>query len=88
MTDREAFEKIALPNFRDKSGPAVEDHWQTWQEAWQAATLAERERCAKICEAELPADPYAHVSDFDAAQHQMAEYLVRAIKQADGIAAD
>ena len=24
--------------------------WLYWQSAWQAATLAERERCAKVCE--------------------------------------
>jgi hypothetical protein len=49
MTERAAFERICVPNFNPGS-PAIEDHWQTWQEAWQAATLAERERCAKVCD--------------------------------------
>lgn len=38
MTEREAFELIALPNFRQPiSKDVAEDHWQTWQEActWQ-----------------------------------------------------
>ena len=48
-TVREAFEKIAAPNFfigeydlsRDSKGqyiaPSLEDHWQTFQEGWESA---------------------------------------------------
>jgi hypothetical protein len=48
---REAFERITAPNFRDVDGkfscqrnshgeyvnPGLEDHWQTFQEGWEAA---------------------------------------------------
>lgn len=47
---REAFERIALPNFHAPAQGLIEDHWQTWQEAWEAAVAAERERCAKEAE--------------------------------------
>lgn len=51
------------------------------QKAVNEARAEERERCAKVCEAELPADPFAHVSDWDAAQHLMAEHLAAAIRK-------
>lgn len=43
MTDavREAFERIALPNFGAvPTNELIDDHWQTWQEAWEEATRA------------------------------------------------
>ena len=47
MDERKAFE--AWQGSRKPSYPA---EWEAWQTAWQAATLAERERAAKVCEAE------------------------------------
>lgn len=44
---RAAFERIALPNFHAPAQALIEDHWQTWQEAWEAAVAAERERWGK-----------------------------------------
>lgn len=44
MTQREAFEAWAI---RNTSIPSA--HEMAWS-AWQAATMAERERCAGICE--------------------------------------
>lgn len=41
---RAAFERIALPNFHAPAHALIEDHWQTWQEAWEAGQAAERER--------------------------------------------
>jgi hypothetical protein len=50
---REAFDRIAVPSFvgdfRSRQA-AIDDHWQTWQEAWEEATRVERERCATVCE--------------------------------------
>ena len=36
---REAFETYSLPNFRDDESydDTIEDHWQTFQEGWEAA---------------------------------------------------
>ena len=36
---REAFEIYSLPNFRDDESydDTIEDHWQTFQEGWEAA---------------------------------------------------
>lgn len=45
MDERKAFE--AWQGSRKPSYPA---EWEAWQTAWQAATLAERERAAKVCE--------------------------------------
>lgn len=42
MDERKAFE--AWQGSRKPSYPA---EWEAWQTAWQAATLAERERCAQ-----------------------------------------
>ena len=49
MTDREAFDTWAL-------SPAPDAWWGLSERerlflAWQAATAAERERCAKVCDA-------------------------------------
>ena len=46
MTDREAFE--AWAGKREKA--ATTSAWDYAFRAWQAATAAERERCAKVCE--------------------------------------
>ena len=60
MNSREAFEWWMSDE--GKSPKAVERNgecyklmqaqicWSAWQPAWQAATLAEREACAKVCE--------------------------------------
>jgi hypothetical protein len=53
----------------------------TWATV-EAAVAAERERCAKLCEAYLPADPYAPVDQQAAGQHQMAEHLASLIRDA------
>ena len=47
-----------------------------------AALVAESERdaCAKICESELPLDPYKPVSAHTQGQLQMAEYLAGEIR--------
>lgn len=45
MDERKAFE--AWQGSRKPSYPA---EWEAWQTAWQAATLAERERAAKVVE--------------------------------------
>jgi alpha-amylase/alpha-mannosidase (GH57 family) len=62
ITDREAFETWARPRRYDPMPNAtwafswVQDSLGVWQEvscmweAWQAATLAERERCAKVAD--------------------------------------
>ena len=42
---------------------------------------AERERCARLCEAALPSDQFAPVSQQTAGQHQMAAYLASAIRE-------
>ena len=47
MTDREAFE--AWAGKREKYHTTRE--WDAMRRAWQAATEAERERCAKVCDA-------------------------------------
>jgi 5'-deoxynucleotidase YfbR-like HD superfamily hydrolase len=48
-TCREAFERIALKlMFHDTSESTRQDHWQTWQEAWEEATRVERERCIEL----------------------------------------
>jgi len=49
MDERKAFE--AWQGSRKPSYPA---EWEAWQTAWQAATLAERERAAKVCEEAWP----------------------------------
>ena len=46
MTDKEAFE--AWAGKREKYHTIRE--WDAMHRAWQAATAAERERCAKVCE--------------------------------------
>jgi hypothetical protein len=53
--DREAFE--ALFGKRDKYF-STNVIWDSAWKAWQAATAAERERCAKVCET-FGADPWA-----------------------------
>ena len=45
------------------------------------AVAAERERCARLCEAELPSDQFAPVSQQTAGQHQIAAYLASAIRE-------
>jgi hypothetical protein len=52
MTEREAFEAWwKNPSVSEGVMWAAERAcWNTWQEAWQAATLIERERCAQIAE--------------------------------------
>ena len=47
MTDKEAFE--AWAGKREKYHTTRE--WDAMRRAWQAATAAERERCAKVCDA-------------------------------------
>ena len=38
---RAAFDRIAVPNFFNRGRrELIEDHWQTWQEAWEAALAA------------------------------------------------
>ena len=48
MDERKAFE--AWQGSRKPSYPA---EWEAWQTAWQAATLAERERAAKAARASM-----------------------------------
>jgi len=53
MTDKEAFEAWHGGVYR---GQHADIAWA----AWQAATLAERERCAKVCEAVVRRQSYGH----------------------------
>ena len=46
MTDREAFESWA--GKRERYHKTRE--WDAMHRAWQSATAAERERCAKVCD--------------------------------------
>ena len=41
---------------------------------------AEREACAKLCEAELPTDPWVPCSAHKAGHYEMAEYLAESIR--------
>lgn len=61
MSDREEFEKWFAatrpskhrPNFAlREDGTYVDDHTQRHWWTWQNAVLAERERCAKVCESQ------------------------------------
>ena len=45
---REAFDRFVLKDFHKPSAGLIADHWQTWEEAWQAAESAEQKR---ICSA-------------------------------------
>ena len=57
----------------------TEDRYSSAQ--MREAVAAERERCARLCEAELPSDQFAPVSQQTAGQHQMAAYLAIAIRE-------
>lgn len=39
---QEAFERIALRNFYHLAQGLIDDHWQTWQEAWEACDAGHR----------------------------------------------
>lgn len=56
MTDREAFESWA--GKRERYHTTRE--WDAMHRAWQAATAAERERCAKVCENVAKRQSYGH----------------------------
>jgi hypothetical protein len=86
MTDREAFEAWAISGahaWRNSRGVLVwpDNDGAMAECAWQAATAAEREECAKVCEQEIHSNPYTPVSAFDCGKYVMAEYLAAAIRE-------
>ena len=67
MDERKAFE--AWQGSRKPSYPA---EWEAWQTAWQAATLAERERAAKVCD---------EIAETDGTGYGIAEDCAAAIRK-------
>ena len=77
MNDREAFE--AWAGKREKYHTTRE--WDAMHRAWQAATAAERERCAKVC---LEwAD--AHAKDTGICTYGNCDFVAAAMDCADAI---
>ena len=48
--------------------------------AWDAATSAERDACAKLCDDEKPANPWKPVSSHQEGQFEMAGHLAERIR--------
>jgi len=44
----------------DRRFPRTQARFETWHAAWQFATLAERERCAKVCDEIQAGLKYSH----------------------------
>lgn len=81
MTDREAFDTWAL-------SPAPDAWWGLSERerlflAWQAATAAERERCAKVCESlrDTISDPLVIGEDACHAGHNALQSAADAIRK-------
>ena len=53
MTDREAFEQWWMKVYGT-------EYAEKFHRVWQAATFAERERCAKVCDAVVRRQSYGH----------------------------
>lgn len=55
---RAAFEEIVLPSFVGPSDDdCIDDHWQTWQEAWEVAIRLERARIVAALPGGYSVDP-------------------------------
>lgn len=48
IESRAAFDRIVVRAFRDRHDPAIEDHWDTWQEAVEWAEHRIKAQLAEV----------------------------------------
>ena len=82
MNEQEKFEDWWKQDCDTTMNPYSNTSMMYWAwEAWKAGRKAEREACAKVCDAECNPAPYeGHITTYQSGGYIMAEYLASAIR--------